>query len=423
MNTNTLNKLEFDKIKELLSTYCNTFLGKNLVKTLEPSNQKDVVLKCLSETEEALNLVYKNSTPPLCDISDISIHLKSLNSGGLLSPKELLEIAKILKLALDLKNYFFKDYIISENFPILFNLFNTLYTNKKVCDRILFCIIDENTINDNASDKLQGIKKKQHNLEQDIHSKLTEIIHSSKFSKYIQESIITVRNDRFVVPIKEEYRNEVKGFIHDISNAGATLFIEPLSVFELNNEINRLKLEEQIEIQKILQDLCNLVYPYIDELNLNLNTIGQLDFIFAKAKYAKSINANIPQLSEKKEISLINAKHPLLEQNTAVPISLSLGDSFSTLLITGPNTGGKTVTLKTVGLLTCMLYSGLAIPASESSKIYVFNDVFADIGDEQSISNSLSTFSSHLLNIVDIIKFATSDSLILLDELALEQIQ
>ncbi|MBR2857808.1 endonuclease MutS2, partial [bacterium] len=285
------------------------------------------------------------------------------------------------------------------------------------------CIIDENTINDNASDKLQGIKKKQHNLEQDIHSKLTEIIHSSKFSKYIQESIITVRNDRFVVPIKEEYRNEVKGFIHDISNAGATLFIEPLSVFELNNEINRLKLEEQIEIQKILQDLCNLVYPYIDELNLNLNTIGQLDFIFAKAKYAKSINANIPQLSEKKEISLINAKHPLLEQNTAVPISLSLGDSFSTLLITGPNTGGKTVTLKTVGLLTCMLYSGLAIPASESSKIYVFNDVFADIGDEQSISNSLSTFSSHLLNIVDIIKFATSDSLILLDELALEQIQ
>ena len=417
MNINMLNKLEFDKIKEILSTYCNTFLGRNLVSELEPSNQKNIVFNKLSETEEALNLIYKSSTPPISEISDISIYLKSLNSGRFLSLKELLEIAKILKLAQDFKNYFFNDFIIPTDYPILSCLFNNLYTNKNICDRILFCIIDEKTINDNASEKMKNIKKKQRNLEQDIHSKLAEIIHSNKFSKYVQENVITIRNDRFVIPIKEEYRNQVKGFIHDISNAGSTLFIEPFSVFELNNEINRLKLEEEIEIQNILQNLSNLITPYIDELNLNLNTIGKLDFIFAKAKYAKSTNANIPKLTDKKEIVLINAKHPLLDQTKAVPITLSLGTNFSTLLITGPNTGGKTVTLKTVGLLTCMSCCGLAIPASESSKIYVFSDIFADIGDEQSISNSLSTFSSHMSNIVYITKHANNNSLILLDEL------
>ena len=243
------------------------------------------------------------------------------------------------------------------------------------------------------------------------------MIHSSKYSKYIQENVITIRNDRFVIPIKEEYRTQIKGFVHDISNAGSTLFIEPISVFDMNNQIAELKIKEEIEIEKILQTLSNLFIPYIEELNVNTDIIGELDFIFAKAKYAKAIKGNVPKLNENKEIELINAKHPLLPQDTAVPISLTLGKDFSTLLITGPNTGGKTVTLKTVGILTCMACSGIAIPADENSSIYVFENVFADIGDDQSISDSLSTFSSHILNIIDITKNASSNSLILVDEL------
>lgn len=243
------------------------------------------------------------------------------------------------------------------------------------------------------------------------------MIHSSKYSKYIQENVVTIRNDRFVIPIKEEYRSQIKGFVHDISNAGSTLFIEPINIFDLNNEISELKIKEELEIEKILQELSNLFTPYINELNSDIETIGFIDFIFAKAKYARSIKATIPKINTNKEINLINARHPLLDKNKVVPISLNLGKDYSTLLITGPNTGGKTVTLKTVGLLTCMACSGLAISADNTSSIYIFDNIFADIGDDQSISDSLSTFSSHILNIIDITKNASSNSLILVDEL------
>ena len=238
-----------------------------------------------------------------------------------------------------------------------------------------------------------------------------------KFSKYLQDNIITIRNDRFVIPVKEEYKSQVKGFVHDVSNAGSTLFIEPTSIFEMNNEINKLKVEEQYEIEKILQKLSFLFTPYIEELKQDVELIGKLDFIFAKAKYSKKISGITPILSKEKQIELKNARHPLIDENKVVPISLSLGKDFNTLLITGPNTGGKTVALKTVGLLTSMACSGLNIPASEGSKIYVFDKIFADIGDDQSIQDSLSTFSSHMLNIVKIIKNASKESLILVDEL------
>ena len=264
---------------------------------------------------------------------------------------------------------------------------------------------------------MQKIRKKIRNLEQEIRSKLNSMIHSSKFSKYVQENLVTIRNDRFVIPIKEEYRSQVKGFVHDVSNAGSTLFIEPISIFELNNEINQLKLDEEVEIEKILQTLTSLFYPYIEELESDLKLIGSLDFIFAKAKYSKSISGITPVINTKKEISLINARHPLIDKSKVVPISIELGKDFSTLLITGPNTGGKTVTLKTVGLLTCMACSGLNIPADENSSIFVFDNIFADIGDDQSIADSLSTFSSHMTNIVDITKNANKNSLILVDEL------
>lgn len=414
---NTLNKLEFNQIKNILSNYCHTYLGKKLVCQLEPSFSKEEVSQKLAQTEEAIRLLYQNSVPYISEIADITISLKMLEQSSVLSLKAILEIANILKLAQNLKDYFQKDYIDESNYPILSGLFSCLYTNKNITDRIFACVIDENTLDDNASSTLQSIRKKQRRLEQDIRSRLNEMIHSSKYAKYVQENVVTIRNDRFVIPIKEEYRSQIKGFVHDVSNAGSTLFIEPISVFEMNNEINQLKLEEEIEIEKILQDLSNLFVPYVAELKLDCETIGLLDFIFAKATYAKNLDACIPILNDKKEIHLKNARHPLLDSNKVVPITLSLGDNFSTLLITGPNTGGKTVTLKTVGLLTCMACSGLAIPADEKSSIFVFDHIFSDIGDDQSISDSLSTFSSHLLNIINIVKIATNNSLILVDEL------
>ena len=417
MNNSYLEKLEFDKVLKQLSNFCSTYLGKQSALNLKINNDKHIVKQKLAETEEAVRLIYKNSTPSFGDIQDIKKYLINLESSQSLSPKGLLDLNNIFLCAMDSKKYFAKDYINKEEFPILEELFSNLYTNESITKTISTSIIDENTIDDRASAELQKIRKKIRTLEQDIRSKLNSMIHSSNFSKYIQENVVTIRNDRFVIPIKEEYRSQVKGFVHDVSNAGSTLFIEPISIFELNNEINQLRLEEEVEIEKILQKLTSLFYPYIEELKTDLEIIGSLDFIFAKAKYSKSIAGITPKINSEKEISLINARHPLIDSSNVVPISIELGKNFSTLLITGPNTGGKTVTLKTVGLLTCMACSGLNIPADEKSSIFVFENIFADIGDDQSIADSLSTFSSHMTNIVDITKNANENSLILVDEL------
>lgn len=417
MNTRYISKLEFNKVLENLSKYCSTDLGKELALNLQIYNEVNIVKQKLAETEEAVNLVYKNSIPSFYDIQDIHIYLINLESSQSLTIKGLLDLNTIFLCSRDLKTYFSKDYIDKNDFPILEGLFSSLYTNEGVISKISSSIIDENTIDDKASPELQKIRKKIRNLEQDIRSKLNSMIHSSSFSKYVQENVVTIRNDRFVIPIKEEYRSQVKGFVHDVSNAGSTLFIEPISIFELNNEINQLRLEEEVEIEKILQQLTSLFYPYIEELKTDMEVIGTLDFIFAKAKYSKAILGITPIINTNKEIHLINARHPLIDKSKVVPISIELGKDFSTLLITGPNTGGKTVTLKTVGLLTCMACSGLNIPADEKSRIFVFEHVFADIGDDQSIADSLSTFSSHMTNIVDITKHANENSLILVDEL------
>ena len=417
MNTHYISKLEFHKVLENLSTYCSTYLGKEVALNLQIYHDVNIVKQKLAETEEAVNVIYKNSVPSFSDIQDIHIYLMKLESSQSLTMKALLDLNTIFICARNLKSYFSKDYIHKEDFPILEGLFSSLYFNEGVISKISSSIIDENTIDDKASPELQKIRKKIKNLEQDIRSKLNDMIHSSSFSKYIQENVVTIRNDRFVIPIKEEYRTQVKGFVHDVSNAGSTLFIEPISIFELNNEINQLRLEEEVEIEKILQQLTSLFYPYIEELKTDVDVIGTLDFIFAKAKYSKAISGITPIINTNKEIHLINARHPLIDKNKVVPISIELGKDFSTLLITGPNTGGKTVTLKTVGLLTCMACSGLNILADEKSSIFVFEHIFADIGDDQSIADSLSTFSSHMTNIVDITKHANENSLILVDEL------
>ena len=413
-----LEKLEFNQITKILATFCITDLGKNLALELMPSNNIETVKQYLSETEEAVSLVYKAGIPPINIIAEnYSESIKILESYGTLSAKSLLNLANILKISENLKQYFNKEYISKDSLPILNTIFSALYSNPTICDTIFKSIIDENTISDDASKNLKSIRKKERILTDDIKNKLNNFIHSSKFSKYIQENVITIRNDRYVIPIKEEYRNEIKGFIHDVSSSGSTVFIEPITIFELNNEIASLKAEEVIEIEKILQDLSKLFYPYVNELKNDIEKIAYIDFVFAKAKYSKSLHAITPKINNEKQIILNNAKHPLLEQSTAVPISLTLGKDFQTLLVTGPNTGGKTVTLKTVGLLTCMACSGLNIPADSSSSIYVFENIFADIGDDQSISDSLSTFSSHMKNIVNIIETANENSLVLVDEL------
>lgn len=416
MNTN-LKKLEFNKILEILSGYCVTDMGKNLTLHLLPSHSMETVQTLLQETQEAVNLIYRNSTPSFSVIKPVTAELKGLESNMTLSCGALLNLNQIFKLSYELKDYFNKDFLDISEYPILSNLFHGLYANKNIVDKISSCILDDTTVDDKASSHLQSIRKKQRKIELDIRNQLNRMIHSSNYSKYIQESIITIRNDRFVIPVKEEARSQIKGFVHDISNAGSTVFIEPIAVFEMNNELNQLKVEEEIEIEKILQQLTSLFVPYIEELKLDVELIGKLDFVFAKAKYSKAIHGITPKINIQKEINLIQAKHPLIDSQKVVPISVHLGKDFSTLLITGPNTGGKTVTLKTVGLLSCMACCGLNIPASKNSSIYVFDHIFADIGDDQSISDSLSTFSSHMLNIVDIIQNASSNSLVLVDEL------
>lgn len=414
---NYLEKLEYYKILNELSKYAITYLGKKICLNLIPSNNKIEVQKKLNETQEAVNILYRCNTPPLSEIADNTINIKTIESYGILSIKSILELANILTISEDLKKYFYTDYINTNEFPNLENIFSNLYSNTSITSEVSRCIIDESNIDDKASKELSSIRKKQRNIEQDIKSKLNTFLHSSTYSKYIQENVVTIRNDRYVIPVKEEYRNQIKGFVHDISSSGSTVFIEPISVFELNNEIANLKIEENLEIEKILQNLSKLFYPYAEEIKKDIESISKLDFIFAKAKYSKNINGITPLINDNKEVKLINAKHPLLDLTTAVPISLELGTNFSTLVITGPNTGGKTVTLKTIGLLTAMACSGLNIPAQEKSSIYVFDKIFADIGDDQSISDSLSTFSSHMKNIVDIINNASENSLILVDEL------
>ena len=415
MNKTYLQKLEYNKIIEQLEKKCITYIGKDLAKSLVPSFEKADVEKKLNETNEAVSVLYKASSAPIQEIENITEYLKILESGGTLTLKGILDLTKILNIANNLKIYFSQDFIISSDYPILAELFNALYTNKDIADKIFKTVLDENTIADDASSNLKNIRKKIKSAEQSIKGALIIIL--QKNAKYIQDNIVTIRNDRYVIPVKEEYRSQIKGLVHDISSTGATVFIEPLSVFELNNEINNLKIEEKLEIEKIIRDLSNLFIPYTEQLAIDSSTIGTLDFVFAKAKMSKDLKAICPKINNDKYFNLKNVKHPLLEEAKAVPINVNAGKDFSCLIITGPNTGGKTVCLKTVGLIHLMACSGLNIPADEGSSIFIFDNIFADIGDDQSIADSLSTFSSHMLNIVDIINHATTISLILVDEL------
>lgn len=406
-----LEKIEFNKIKNILSEFATNESAKKMCLNLTPSTEPKTVERTLTETTEAVSLIYRKGNLPLEQLGEITTHILNLKKHNFLSIKSILELATLLKTSKSVKNYYFDKELNQTN--ILTNYFNNLYTNPSIEEKIFASIIDENTLDDRASNTLYKIRQQIKNTQREIKNKLQSILNS----KYLQESIITIRQNRFVVPVKAEYQSEIKGLIHDTSSTGSTVFIEPMSVFNLNNQLSELKNEENIEIEKILQILSSLFFDITEELENNFNLLTILDFIFAKAKYSKSMNCNCPKINDNKIIHLKNAKHPLLDINTAVPITLEIGKNFSTLLITGPNTGGKTVTLKTVGLLTAMAQSGLHIPASEESSIYIFDNIYADIGDEQSILESLSTFSSHMTHIINILNEATSDSLVLVDEL------
>lgn len=413
MNSKTLEKLEFDKICKIVSDFAITYRGKNLSTTLAPMSAKKEVAKAQAQTTEAVTLLYRLGSTPISEIADITICLKQLENSHSLTMKQLLDLAHILQISQNLKTYFDTEIIEISDFPATRNLFENLYSNPGLVKSVTTSILDENTMADDASPNLKTIRNTIRKKEQEIHTKLHSLLHS----KYVQEPIVTMRNNRFVIPVKSEYRANVKGFVHDTSTSGSSLFIEPIAIFDINNEISNLHNEEILEIEKILMKLSSLFFEYTENLSNTVNLIGFLDFIFAKAKFSKEFDCTEPILNDQKFISLIDCYHPLIPREIAVKNTIELGKNFTSLIITGPNTGGKTVVLKTAGLLVLMGMSGLHIPAKSGSSIFLFDDIFADIGDEQSIADSLSTFSSHMKNIACLLQNATPNSLVLVDEL------
>lgn len=410
-----LNKLEYNEIIDVLEKHCKTYLGKNLCDSLKPSFSFELVDVLLNETKEADTLLHQKGSPPFYETDELEKYIKILKSSQTLSIKGLLNIGMLLRIARELKEYFYDNN--TSSFINLEKYFTLLYSNPSIEKSIFDKIIDESTIADNASKKLSSLRRNRKSLEQEVKDKLNSYIHSSTYAKYIMEPIVTIRNNRYVIPVKEEYRSYIKGFVHDTSSSGSTLYIEPTSIFDLNNKINHIKIEEDLEIEKILHQLSASLYAYTTELDNDLNLIANIDLIFAKAHFGIEINGITPILNNEKFVDLHKARHPLIDKDKVVPINIGLGKDYVSLLITGPNTGGKTVALKTLGLLLLMAYSGIPIPCSEGSNICVFTYIFADIGDEQSIQESLSTFSAHMKNIVEITKKANDNSLVLLDEL------
>lgn len=411
-----LLQLEYNKIINSLEKYCKTYIGKKKLFEMTPSFSFEEVKKLLNLTTEAINMKIAFGNIPLCEINEIEQYFKIIKSGINLSCKALLDISKILMLSCELKEYFSSNTSNGTNsFPYLEDMFSSLYVNNNIVTNITSKIVDENTIADNASPTLSSLRKKRYVLEQRLKDKLLDLVHSK--SKFMMDSIITIRDGRYVVPIKEEYRNEVKGLVHDISASGSTLYIEPISTFEMNNEIQNIKIDEEKEINNILKELTVSLFPIIDNLASNIDTIGNLDLIFAKASYSSETEGSEPILNTEKYIKFVKVRHPLIDKKAVVPIDVEIGKDFSCLVITGPNTGGKTATLKTVGLNLLMAYSGIYPLSASGTSICVFSNIFIDIGDEQSIQASLSTFSSHMTTIINITNLADNNSLVLLDEL------
>lgn len=417
MDQKALRVLEFDKIINMLSERTVSDLGRSLSEALTPSTDLREVEYRLKETTDASAYLWRKGGAPFGGIHDIRPALKRIEIGATLGIPELLRIGDMLRCCRTLKHYLTNDVPSDWEGNLALELGRQIMPSRDVEDAISQAIISEEEISDHASPALATIRRNIRQKQDSIKEKLNAIIRSADYRKLMQDAVVTMRGDRYVIPVKQEYKSMVPGLIHDMSASGATVFIEPLSVVETNNEIKALLIREQQEIERILMELTGKVAGIKDFLKINVEIASSLDFMFAKAKLSRDLNCICPKLSNARVIRILQGRHPLLDRNHVVPIDIELGYGFSTLIITGPNTGGKTVTLKTVGLFVLMLQAGLHVPVKEGSEFGLFGSVFADIGDEQSIEQSLSTFSSHMKNIVKILAEADESSLVLFDEL------
>ncbi|MCL2400534.1 MAG: endonuclease MutS2 [Defluviitaleaceae bacterium] len=416
MNTKALQTLEYTKIIELLTGYAVSEMGKSMAAELVPMTQLKNIERAQQETTESTTLILRKGSLPLGGIRDIRSSLQRALVGGMLNIEELLHVGDFLYVCGKIQDYGFPDERY-EPCTLLQPLFDGVFVADSLENEIKRCILNQQELSDSASAALADIRRNIRNSNGRIRDHLNGLIHSTEYKNMLQETIITIRNDRYCVPVKAEYRGSFPGMIHDQSSSGATLFIEPSGVVQLNNKIKELFFEERKEIEKILLRLSGMVADQAELLSANIDMLTRLDFIFAKGELSLSMRGTQPIFNEKGFIDIRKGRHPLLSNDTVVPMDIYLGKDFTTLLITGPNTGGKTVSLKTIGLFTCMGQAGLHIPAFDNSELAVFSDVFADIGDEQSIEQSLSTFSSHMRNIVGILEKVQDNALVLLDEL------
>ncbi len=424
MNAKALKTLEYDKILAMLRLKCGCCVSRENAGSLLPFDEIDDVNAELQLTSEAESYYIRTGNSPVDDFPDMRSALKRVNAVLHLNCEELLSIAKCLKAI-----RFCRDMLTASapKRPVdgsdesevtrLGNMAGGLMTHRAIEDEINRCILSEDEVFDGASPALSRIRRQMKLANEKVRQKLNDMIHSTTYSKYLQDPLVTIRNGRFVIPVKQEYRQNIPGLIHDQSGTGATLFIEPSAVVELGNEYKKLVMEEAAEVERILTELTEMIKPAANDIFQDLMTLGEIDLCFAKAELARVMRAVCPKLNSEGRITIKKGRHPLIDREKVVPIDIWLGGDFNTLIVTGPNTGGKTVTLKTLGLFTLMAQAGLFVPANVGTELAVFREVFADIGDEQSIEQSLSTFSSHMKNIVGILNEADEDSLVLLDEL------
>ncbi|MCU9614146.1 endonuclease MutS2 [Caldibacillus lycopersici] len=416
MNEKALHTLEFNKVKTQLIKHAASALGKELAERLIPSTDFEEIVRLQKETDEAANVLRLKGHVPLGGIFNIIPAVKRAEIGGMLHIGELVEIASTIRASRQIKK-FFEPLFEEAKLEILQQYYEDMNPPVSLERTISNAISENGEVLDSASDKLRTVRVQIRSYEGRVREKLESIIRSSSAQKMLSDAIITIRNDRFVIPVKQEYRTHFGGMVHDQSSSGQTLFIEPQSVVSLNNELHNARMKEQIEVERILTELSNEVGAHSEELRILVAILREIDFMFMKAKLGAEMKATKPEINNEGKIRLFKARHPFIPRDEVVANDIELGKDFTTIVITGPNTGGKTVTLKTVGLITLMAQAGLQIPAQDGSEVAVFQSIFADIGDEQSIEQSLSTFSSHMVNIVEILKHVNHESLVLFDEL------
>ncbi len=417
MQERVLKVLEFTKVKEQLLEHASSTLGKEKINNLVPSTDFDEVVRLQAETDEATTVFRIKGNVPLAGVHDIRAHIKRSVIGGVLSPNELVQIASTIHASRQMKRFIEDIAAERTELPILVEQVARIIPLTNLEQDIKHAIDENGEVLDSASDLLRTLRNQLRSNESRVREKLESMIRSSNAAKMLSDAIVTIRNDRFVIPVKQEYRGHYGGIIHDQSSSGQTLFIEPQVIVQLNNQLQDIRVKEQLEIDRILTELSAKAAEHEAELKIIVDVLTNLDFIFAKARYGKKIKASMPIMNHEGRIALYKARHPLIAIDEVVPNDMMLGSEYTMIVITGPNTGGKTVTLKTLGLCSLMAQAGLQVPALDGSELAVFDAIYADIGDEQSIEQSLSTFSSHMVNIVEILNSVDFNSLVLFDEL------